>query len=75
MNKKDDFYYNVRRKLDERDMQQKELASLLGITPAFVSSILTGKCGRKARVTYIPKVANILGIAELPADVKKHISS
>jgi len=75
VNKKDDFYYNVRRKLDERDMQQKELASLLGITPAFVSSILTGKCGRKARVTYIPKVANILGIAELPADVKKHISS
>lgn len=75
MNKKDDFYYNVRRRLDERDMQQKELAPKLGITPAFVSSILSGKCGKKARITYIPQIADILGIAELPEDVKKHVSA
>ena len=73
MTVKDDFYYDVRKELDIKDMCLKDLAQILDISPPYLSDILNGRRGTRARAKYIPKISNYLGIKVLPRDVVRYL--
>lgn len=58
----EDLGVKVRSELFKRKMSQKELAEMIGITPAYLSDIIRGrKDGPKAqeRIKHIRKILNI----------------
>jgi len=75
METKDQFYYNVRKALEEKGMHMKDLASALNISRQYLSSILLHKHRTKARLKHIPKISKCCGIDYLPEDVARFRSS
>jgi len=72
---KDQFYYDVRKALDDKGMHMKDLASALKISPQHLSSILLHKHRFRSRLKHIPKIAEYCGINYLPEDVARYRSS